>query len=114
MADVFPFDAIMETRLRSLGYREITTRRDSLLGPAGTCVRGHEFHYSRMTGAEEGHDPVYTVSGRLGLEEAEEGFSVEGALGSYIHLHWGSNPTAARSLVEACSRYRNKQCGENS
>lgn len=113
MAGVFPFDAVMEARFRSLGYREITTRRDSLLGPAGTRVRGHEFHYSRIKGAGNNQDTVYIVTGRLGLEETEEGFTVRRALGSYIHLHWGSNPAAARSLVEACSRYRIEQSGDD-
>lgn len=113
MAGVFPFNAVMEPRLRSLGYREITTRRQSLLGPAGTRVRGHEFHYSRMTDGEERHDPVYTVKGRLDLDGTEEGFSVDKVLGSYIHLHWGSNPAAARSLVEACSRYGIEKSGED-
>ncbi len=114
MAGVFPFDAVMENRLRSLGYREITTRRPCLLGPAGTRVRGHEFHYSRMTDPGEEYDTVYSVTGRLGLEETEEGFSVGTALGSYIHLHWGSNPEAAGALVEACARYRLEHSGEES
>ncbi len=111
MAGVFPFNAVMEPGLRSLGYREITTRRDGLLGPAGTRVRGHEFHYSTMTEGEGSNDPAYTVTARPGLEETVEGFSVGRALGSYIHLHWGSNPAVARSLVEACSRHRLEQPG---
>lgn len=113
MAGVFPFDAVMEPRLRSLGYREITLLRDCLLGPAGTRIRGHEFHYSRMTGAMDGHEPVYGVTARTGLEQISAGYGVGGALGSYIHLHWGSNPTAARSLVEKCSRYRIEQSGDH-
>ncbi len=102
MAGVFPFEAVMEPRLRSLGYREITTLRDSLLGPAGTRVRGHEFHYSRMTGKDEPSERIYGVSGRVLRGEPEEGFRAENALGSYIHLHWGSNPDAARAFVQAC------------
>ena len=35
-------------RRRALGYREIKTAADSILGPAGTIARGHEFHYSEM------------------------------------------------------------------
>jgi cobyrinic acid a,c-diamide synthase len=113
MAGVFPFDAVMEPTLRSLGYREIETLEDTLLGPAGTRVRGHEFHYSSMTGGGEGPGPVYSVSSRLGAVDAEEGFTSGGALGSYIHLHFGSNPDSARSLVEACTRFRRQQSGGN-
>lgn len=106
MAGVFPFEAVMEPRLRSLGYREITTRRDSLLGPAETVVRGHEFHYSRMSGEVEDSEKIYAVTGRLSGESATEGFAAGGVLGSYIHLHWGSNPGAARAFVDACAGTR--------
>lgn len=38
-----------------LGYRRATLLIDSVLGPAGTVVRGHEFHYASL--AELGIDP---------------------------------------------------------
>jgi len=104
MAGLFPFEAVMEPRLRSLGYREINTTAGSPLGPAGTRVRGHEFHYSRMKAWEEEPNRIYAVTARGGREETiREGFLTEGVLGSYIHLHWGSNPAAARAFVEACA-----------
>ena len=31
-----------------LGYREVTTLAETLFGPAGTTLRGHEFHWSDM------------------------------------------------------------------
>ncbi len=102
MAGIFPFEAVMEPRLRSLGYREITTRRESPLGPAGTRVRGHEFHYSRMVLQDETPERIYDMSDRQGQRPLEEGFMVNRVLGSYVHLHWGSNPAAAEALVKAC------------
>ncbi|HEX2654015.1 MAG TPA: cobyrinate a,c-diamide synthase [Xanthobacteraceae bacterium] len=38
-----------------LGYREATLADASVLGPAGACVRGHEFHYASLvsTGDDE-------------------------------------------------------------
>ncbi|MCF8061489.1 MAG: cobyrinate a,c-diamide synthase [Deltaproteobacteria bacterium] len=107
MTGLFPFEAVMEPRLRSLGYREIMTTQDSPLGPAGTRARGHEFHYSRMKPGEEEPRCIYAVTGRGSREETtREGFLAEGALGSYIHLHWGSNTGAARAFVEACAGAR--------
>ena len=38
-------------RRLNLGYREATLLADCLLGPAGSVVRGHEFHYARVTDA---------------------------------------------------------------
>lgn len=104
MAGVFPLKARMEPRLQSLGYREIVTRKESPLGPAGTRVRGHEFHYSRMEAPDEHVERIYSLSDRKGSGQGEEGFQHEGVLGSYVHLHWGSNPDAARHFVRYCRR----------
>ncbi|MEZ2330543.1 cobyrinate a,c-diamide synthase [Mesorhizobium sp. RCC_202] len=36
-------------RKMNLGYREARLRADCPLGPEGTLIRGHEFHYAQMT-----------------------------------------------------------------
>ena len=37
------------TRRMTLGYREATTAAATALGPAGTRLRGHEFHYAQVS-----------------------------------------------------------------
>lgn len=46
LAGVLPGRAKMNRKLAALGYRELETRVPSCFGPAGTRLRGHEFHYS--------------------------------------------------------------------
>lgn len=110
MAGCFPLDFKMHPKLRSMGYREITLTADTLLGTAGQRFRGHEFHYSEMSG-----DPgvpmkdVYRVTTRAGLEKPVPGFRTANCLGSYVHLHFGSNPQAARTWVSACRKFRSKR-----
>jgi len=104
MSGVFPVRAEMNDKFRALGYREITTKADALLGPASTTARGHEFHYSAI---QADYDPeampsVYAMSGRKGVVDAPEGFLIGNTLGSYVHLHFGSQPDMARAFVEAC------------
>ncbi|KHK03175.1 cobyrinate a,c-diamide synthase [Desulfovibrio sp. TomC] len=106
MAGVFPAMAAMGPRFAALGYREVTTRAGTLLGPAGTVLRGHEFHYSRLTHAPTGVAAVYGVTGRKGVLDAPEGFVSGGTLGSYVHLHFGSNPDAAVHFAAACAAAR--------
>ena len=36
-------------RLSHFGYVELTSQRDGLYGPRGTCIRAHEFHYWQST-----------------------------------------------------------------
>ncbi|EHJ49138.1 Cobyrinic acid A,C-diamide synthase [Solidesulfovibrio carbinoliphilus subsp. oakridgensis] len=102
MAGVFPLRAAMGERFAALGYREVTTREATLLGPAGTVVRGHEFHYSRLVGGSGAVPAVYAMTGRKGVIDVAEGFLAGRTLGSYVHLHFGSNPEAARQFVAAC------------
>jgi cobyrinic acid a,c-diamide synthase len=109
MAGVFPIRAAMGQRFAALGYREVTTREATLLGPAGTCVRGHEFHYSRLAGGSAEVPAVYALAGRKGPIDAPEGFLAGRTLGSYVHLHFGGNPETAAHFVAACRECRGKE-----
>lgn len=105
MAGCFPFSAMMLEKLRSLGYREVTVNEDTLLGPKGRVIRGHEFHYSRIDD-DHGAKTVYRVSPRTQDTFTEEGYRVNRTLGSYIHLHFGSCPETGRAFVAACLDYK--------
>ncbi|NMC50722.1 MAG: cobyrinate a,c-diamide synthase [Desulfovibrio sp.] len=106
MAGVFPFAAAMGKRFAALGYREARTTAPTFLGPAGTVIRGHEFHYSSRVGDPAGVEPAYALSGRAGPLPGPEGFRIGNVLGSYVHLHFASNPDVARSFVSAMARSR--------
>jgi len=111
MCGCFPFTTTMFTRLKSLGYREVTLTAETLLGPAGTRIRGHEFHYSGIREAPENDhvETVYAVSDRLGAGTLATGYRVRRTLGSYIHLHFGSRPEAAEYFVSVCRRFRRER-----
>jgi len=103
MAGVFDCSARMGPRFAALGYREAVFAEATPLGPAGTTARGHEFHYSSLAGdpAISGASAVYRLSGRKGPLDAPEGFLSGNTLGSYVHLHFASNPDLAGNFVAA-------------
>lgn len=103
MCGVLPLRTRMGERLRALGYREVVTTRDTVLGPAGTRFRGHEFHYSELVGPPD-LAPAYAMTGRRGV--GPEGWARGNVLGSYVHAHFGSNPALAPHLVASCRRAR--------
>ena len=111
MVGIFPFKCQLRKGLRALGYREIITKKPSLLGDPGTRARGHEFHYSDIIEAEhDGIDCIYQLVDRDGrIINAKEGFMKGNVLGSYIHLHFGSNPWLAASFLNSCKRYRSRK-----
>ncbi len=86
----------------SLGYREVVTTASTLLGPAGTRLRGHEFHASALEPPPAFVQRVYQVDDGSGAPPRGEGYVVGRTLLSYVHLHWASCPEAPARFVEAC------------
>ena len=109
MVGCFPFATKMFVRLKALGYREITLTTDTVIGKKGHLIRGHEFHYSELTKLAPNTATAYRISDRVGMEKAPDGYWVNQTLGSYNHLHFGSQPLAGRHFVENCLKFRQKR-----
>lgn len=114
MTGCFDFRVSMSKRLRSLGYREITLKTDTPIGKKGAVIRGHEFHYSSLEEGERlgpGVSDVYEVTNRDGQDVSLKGFQTNQTLGSYMHVHFGSNPEAARHFVACCREFARQNPG---
>ncbi len=110
MTGCLPFTTTMTDRLRSLGYREVTLRQDTVIGEKGSALRGHEFHYSSLVQPlQTSVNQVYQISKRSGRNLKDEGFQRQNTLGSYIHLHFGSCIQAAQRFVKVCRGYAEKR-----
>ncbi|MGY1632539.1 cobyrinate a,c-diamide synthase [Geodermatophilus sp. SYSU D01186] len=96
MCGVLDTDAAMTPGL-TLGYRAAVALTDSVLAPAGTRVRGHEFHRTVATPAA-GAAPAWRWAGA-----APEGFVSGGVHASYLHLNWAGSPAVAGRFVAACA-----------
>jgi cobyrinic acid a,c-diamide synthase len=95
MCGVLDAAARMTGRL-TLGYRDAVAAGPSVLTPAGTAVRGHEFHRTTVV-ARSPSTPAWAYGGK------EEGFVRRGVHASYLHLHWAGYPELARRLVAAAA-----------
>ena len=101
MVGLIPGEAEMKDRLQALGYVEVETKENTLLGPAGLRFRGHQFRYSDFHLSPD-VECTYSVCRRRGGEPFEEGYRRGNTLGSYIHAHWASNPLLVQGFVQAC------------
>jgi cobyrinic acid a,c-diamide synthase len=99
LVGVFPFETEMLERRQALGYVTVTVTEDNLLGSAGSMLRGHEFHYSRILGEIKGMRRTTRIQKRSGEEVRPEGFQVEKTFGSYVHLHFAAFVEVAENLV---------------
>jgi cobyrinic acid a,c-diamide synthase len=99
MVGLLPGTAVMREALQAIGYVEVETRVPTPLGPPGLRLRGHQFRHSVL----DGDEPLaYTVRPRWGGAAHGEGYLRGNVLGSYVHLHWASCPSAAEGFVAAC------------
>jgi cobyrinic acid a,c-diamide synthase len=100
MCGALPGRAAMRRQRAALGYREARTLAPGPLGPAGTCLRGHEFHYSEIRGPAP-ERPAFALTAADG-GEGVDGQALGNVVGGYFHAHLASNPEAARAFVGAC------------
>jgi cobyrinic acid a,c-diamide synthase len=106
MVGLVPGDAVVSERLQALGYVEVETLAESPLGPGGLRVRGHEFRYSRLVPAwSDALAPAYRVCTRPDAPKLMAGHARGSLLASYVHLHFASQPGAARALCDACAAF---------
>jgi len=97
MAGVLPTTARMTDRL-TLGYREATTRGDSPVGPTGSELRGHEFHYATVD------PPGAALELRSRFASSRGGYSTPTLLASFLHHHPGGDPSVVAAFLTACRR----------
>jgi cobyrinic acid a,c-diamide synthase len=105
LVGVLPYTFRMGTERAQVGYREITTLRDTPIAPAGTHLRGHEFHWSRIVEPLLEEHAAYRVEGR---DIRCEGYACETLLASYIHIPLAANPRVLERLLYLCLLYRQR------
>lgn len=86
LAGLIPMKSTMTRRLQGIGYRRGVFREDVFLGPRGTTVQGHEFHYSNVTYDQE-FPPAYELFKGDHLDRME-GYARDNIVASYLHLHF--------------------------
>jgi cobyrinic acid a,c-diamide synthase len=97
MLDLLAARTVMQKRRAALGYVSWRATRRTLLGPVGTVVRGHVYHYSRLEPFER--LPALAELQREGEEGQADGFGGTDLLAGYAHLHFASQPEVANWLV---------------
>ncbi len=67
----------------------------------GSVIRGHEFHYSRVTEGAQDLPTVLAVDRGVGLGGGRDGVHVGSAVATYTHLHAAGVPDWAAAVVRA-------------
>jgi cobyrinic acid a,c-diamide synthase len=84
MAGLLGVETSFAKRKMTLGYRDASLVATCGLGPTGTRLKGHEFHYSTMTG-NGGDEPFALVSDAYGAPPTPSGSRRGAVTGSFFH-----------------------------
>ncbi len=119
MAGVLPVSIEMEDRPQGHGYVRFTVDGENPFYEPGTEIRGHEFHYSRLSTLDSGSGAlnlqdrgsielksVFRMTRGVGCGKGRDGLLRWNVLGTYLHVHALGCPAWARGLVGAAERHR--------
>ncbi len=85
MAGLLGVSTSFARRTLHLGYRNARLSGDGCLGPSGTRLRGHEFHYASVEALAD--DPPFAlVSDAYGAEAVPTGSRRGRVSGSFFHV----------------------------
>ena len=90
LVGLIPMVAEMTSRLQNMGYRQGVFQTNNFLGPKGTVVRGHEFHYSQVSFKTNSPHAYQLFRGNS--VDRLEGFAHDNLVASYLHLHFAGHP----------------------
>ena len=109
MAGVIGGESYPTDKLGRFGYITLTSQKETLLGPQGQGLKGHEFHYWDSTcpgNAFHAQKPLRKRGWECVVAE-------KNLFAGYPHLYFYSNPQAAKNFAQACLDYKKQQsCGK--
>jgi cobyrinic acid a,c-diamide synthase len=105
MAGLFPIDLRMHAKPVGHGYTMARVDRPNPFYPVGTFIRGHEFHYSGLSGAIKGVDHCMAVETGVGTGDGRDGLTCANTLACYTHVHACGVDTWASSIVSRAAEY---------
>ena len=100
--DVFPLvgaipgDGVKTEKLVRFGYAELVSKQDTLLAPAGTPIRTHNFHHWEQTDRGDRYHAVKPVSGVT----YDTGYGTESLYAAFPHLYFAGNRALTERIVK--------------
>ena len=112
MTAVLPVDFVLEKRPQAHGYTILKSSASSTFLEKGICIRGHEFHYSRVCHIDGKPLMAYHVDRGSGIDGKGDGIIYKNVVASYTHIHSLATPQWAPAMIRIARRYRNAQLGQ--
>jgi cobyrinic acid a,c-diamide synthase len=108
MVGALPCDVEVTARPQGHGYVMGEALEGNPFLPAGTIVRGHEFHHSRIVNWQGDLPTAYRLRRGNGLGGGRDGLVYGNVLAAYTHLHAAGSPGWAQGLLARARAYANE------
>lgn len=102
MAGIFDCDAEVTAERQGLAYVNATGTKHNFLFPE-MRIRGHEFHYSRVSPIPPG-PYAYSIERGVGIDGKRDGLIKNRTIGAYLHQHALSNKEWGIRIVQEAGR----------
>ena len=109
MAGVLPIVYGFSKRPQGHGYTVLKVERENPYFPVGAVIKGHEFHYSRVSdwhGRSE--DLVFSMVRGTGFSDQRDGVRYKNVLALYTHIHALGTPDWALAMVHNARQWQKK------
>ncbi len=110
MVGILPVAFDLYKKPQGHGYTIVTVDGANPYYDVGTEIKGHEFHYSRVsnwTGAES--DLVFHMKRGVGIHRNRDGILYKNVLATYTHVHALGTPDWAAALFRNAVKFRNSR-----
>jgi cobyrinic acid a,c-diamide synthase len=110
MAGIFPVVFDFYKRPQGHGYTIVKVEHENPYYAVGTEIRGHEFHYSRVSEwAGDKKDLVFHMERGVGIDKDRDGIVYKNVLATYTHVHAIGTPAWAEALVRNAIKFNNSR-----
>jgi len=107
MAGILPVAFDFYKKPQGHGYTFVKVEGQNPYYDVGTEIRGHEFHYSRVSNWSGGkNDLVFRMKRGAGIDKDRDGILYKNVLATYTHVHALGTPGWAGALVRNAIKYK--------
>jgi cobyrinic acid a,c-diamide synthase len=106
MAGVLPISFELKRRPQAHGYTALEVTKANPFLKRGLEIRGHEFHYSKVTDVQTGGGVsfAFRMLRGEGISEGMDGLQYKNVLATYTHLHALGFPEWAQGVMKAARK----------
>ena len=109
MAGVLPIVYGFSKRPQGHGYTVLKVERENPYFPVGAVIKGHEFHYSRVSDWHgRAEELVFSMVRGTGFSDQRDGVRYKNVLALYTHIHVLGTPDWAPAMVRNARQWQKK------